>query len=154
MVYGCSFVIAPMIYHLLFHKIHATTCYTTMTQMEYPAMVSSSLEGVEAWHFDQIVIIMIEWLDPFQWYIQTIVWYSMVLFITGSSVSIKTQKGILYSEFINYVDGFDVLCFVEVIQWNLSITTTYWDTSLPSGAHLGGQGPPRWAPGGRNCYQE
>ena len=23
------------------------------------------------------------------------------------------------------------------IQWNLSITTTWWDTSLPSGAHLG-----------------
>ena len=37
------------------------------------------------------------------------------------------------------------------IQWNLSITTTLWDTSLPSGAHLGGQGPPRWAPEGRNC---
>ena len=37
------------------------------------------------------------------------------------------------------------------IQWNLSITTTWWDTSLPSGAHLGGQGPPRWAPEGRNC---
>ena len=27
------------------------------------------------------------------------------------------------------------------IQWNLSITTTSWDTSLHSGAHLGGQGP-------------
>ena len=40
------------------------------------------------------------------------------------------------------------------LQWNLSITTTYWDTSLPSGAHLGGQGPPRWATEGRNCYQE
>ena len=40
------------------------------------------------------------------------------------------------------------------MQWNLSIATTKWDTSLPSGAHLGGQGPPRWAPGGRNCYQE
>ena len=40
------------------------------------------------------------------------------------------------------------------IQWHLSITTTYWDTSLPSGAHLGGQGPPRWALEGRNCYQE
>ena len=25
------------------------------------------------------------------------------------------------------------------IQWNLSITTILWDTSLPSGAHLGGQ---------------
>ena len=37
------------------------------------------------------------------------------------------------------------------LQWNLSITTTQWDTSLPSGAHLGGQGPPRWAPEGRNC---
>ena len=39
----------------------------------------------------------------------------------------------------------------SVVQWNLSITTTYWDTSLPSGAHLGGQGPPRWPPEGRNC---
>ena len=37
------------------------------------------------------------------------------------------------------------------IQWNLSITTTEWDTYLPSGAHLGGHGPPRWAPEGRNC---
>ena len=37
------------------------------------------------------------------------------------------------------------------IQWNLSITTTQWDTSLPSGAHLGDQGPPRWAPEGRYC---
>ena len=37
------------------------------------------------------------------------------------------------------------------VQWNLSITTTWWDTSLPSGAHLAGQGPPRWAPEGRNC---
>ena len=33
----------------------------------------------------------------------------------------------------------------------LSITTTLWYTSLPSGAHLGGQGPPRWAPEGKNC---
>ena len=41
-----------------------------------------------------------------------------------------------------------------LVQWNLSITTTYWDTSLPSGAHLGGRWPPRWAPEGRNCYQE
>ena len=38
-----------------------------------------------------------------------------------------------------------------LIQWNLSITITQWDTYLPSGAHLGGQGPPRWAPEGRNC---
>ena len=37
------------------------------------------------------------------------------------------------------------------IQWNLSITTIWWDTSLPSGAHLGGHGPPRWAPEDRNC---
>ena len=44
--------------------------------------------------------------------------------------------------------------FVSQIQWNLSITITYWDTSLPSGAHLGGQGAPRWAPEGRNCKQE
>ena len=36
------------------------------------------------------------------------------------------------------------------VHWNLSITTTLWDTSLPSGAHLGGQGPPRWAPEGRH----
>ena len=36
-----------------------------------------------------------------------------------------------------------------MIQWNLSITTTEWDTSLPSGAHLGDQ-----APEGRNCWQE
>ena len=42
----------------------------------------------------------------------------------------------------------------DTVQWNLSITTTDWDTSLPSGAHLGGQGPPRWAPEGRNCLQE
>ena len=41
------------------------------------------------------------------------------------------------------------ICFI--IQWNLSITTTQWDTSLPSGPHRGGQGPPRWAPEGRNC---
>ena len=41
-----------------------------------------------------------------------------------------------------------VLCII--LQWNLSITTTLWDTSLPSGAHLVGQGPPRWAPEGRN----
>ena len=41
-----------------------------------------------------------------------------------------------------------------LLQWNLSITTTDWDTYLPSGAHLCGQGPPRWAPEGRNCYQE
>ena len=38
----------------------------------------------------------------------------------------------------------------SILQWNLSVTTTQWDTSLPSGAHLGGQGPPRWAPEGRN----
>ena len=37
------------------------------------------------------------------------------------------------------------------VQRNLSIKTTLWDTSLPSGAHLGGQGPPRWAPEGRPC---
>ena len=37
------------------------------------------------------------------------------------------------------------------IQWNLSITTTEWETCLPSGAHLGGKGTPRWAPEGRNC---
>ena len=30
-----------------------------------------------------------------------------------------------------------------IIQWDLSITTTYWDTYLPW-----------WAPEGRNCYQE
>ena len=30
-----------------------------------------------------------------------------------------------------------------ILQWNLSITTTQWDTSLPSGAHLGGQEWPR-----------
>ena len=36
-------------------------------------------------------------------------------------------------------------------QWNLSITTNLWDNLLPSEAHLGGQGPPRWAPEGRNC---
>ena len=40
---------------------------------------------------------------------------------------------------------------LNIIQWNLSITTTLWDASLPSGAHLGGQGPTRWAPEGRNC---
>ena len=28
---------------------------------------------------------------------------------------------------------------------------TEWDTYRPSGAHLGGQGPPRWAPEGRIC---
>ena len=28
------------------------------------------------------------------------------------------------------------------------------ETSLSSGAHLGGQGPPRWAPEGRNCEHE
>ena len=33
-----------------------------------------------------------------------------------------------------------------VLQWNLSITTTEWDTSLLSGADLGSQGPPIWAP--------
>ena len=40
------------------------------------------------------------------------------------------------------------------VQWNLSVTTTLWETSLPSGANLGGQGPPRWAPGGRHCKYE
>ena len=40
--------------------------------------------------------------------------------------------------------------FISKIQWNLYITTTHGDTSLPSGAHLGVQGPPRWAPEGRN----
>ena len=39
----------------------------------------------------------------------------------------------------------------SLIQWNLSITTTSWDTSLPSGAHLAGQGPPRWASESRHC---
>ena len=39
----------------------------------------------------------------------------------------------------------------EKLQWNLSITITLGDTSLPSGAHLGGQGPPRRAPEGRQC---
>ena len=38
---------------------------------------------------------------------------------------------------------------LKMLQWNLSITTTSWDTSLSSGAHLGVQGPPRWAPEGR-----
>ena len=37
------------------------------------------------------------------------------------------------------------------IQWNLSITTTLWYIFLPSGAHLGGQGPLRWAPESSNC---
>ena len=27
-------------------------------------------------------------------------------------------------------------CEEMVVQWNQSITTTYWDTSLPPGAHL------------------
>ena len=44
-----------------------------------------------------------------------------------------------------------VYCTKCLIQWNLSITTTQRDTFLPSGAHLGGQGPPRWAPEGRHC---
>ena len=35
------------------------------------------------------------------------------------------------------------LNYFDEIQLNLSITTTLWDISLPSGAHLGGQGPPR-----------
>ena len=52
---------------------------------------------------------------------------------------------------------FALTCYLEsttalfnMIQWNLSITTTQRTTSLPSGAHLGGQGPPRWAPEGRH----
>ena len=44
-----------------------------------------------------------------------------------------------------------IIITVYIIQWNLAITTTSWDISLPSGAHLGGQRPPRWAPEGRNC---
>ena len=43
---------------------------------------------------------------------------------------------------------------IKLLQWNLSITTTEWDTSLPSGAHLGGPRPPRWATEGRKCFQE
>ena len=39
----------------------------------------------------------------------------------------------------------------NIVQWNLSITTTWWDTFLPSAAHLGGHWPPRWAPEGRHC---
>ena len=38
-----------------------------------------------------------------------------------------------------------------LIQWNLYITTTLWDIYLLSGAHLGGQGPPRWDPEDRHC---
>ena len=32
-----------------------------------------------------------------------------------------------------------------MIQWNLSITTTSYDTSLSSRAHPGGPGPPEWS---------
>ena len=35
---------------------------------------------------------------------------------------------------------------VFMVQWSLSITTAWCDTSLPSGAYLGHHGPPRWAP--------
>ena len=50
-----------------------------------------------------------------------------------------------------YCFGFECHYVLLLLQWNLSITTTLWDISLPSGAYLGGQGPPRWAPEGRNC---
>ena len=39
---------------------------------------------------------------------------------------------------------FGTINLTNEIQWNLSITTTLWDTSLPSGAW-----PPRLAPEGR-----
>ena len=39
----------------------------------------------------------------------------------------------------------DTRGLILLIQWNLSITTTKRDISLPSGAHH------RWAPEGRNC---
>ena len=68
----------------------------------------------------------------------------------GTDVSVK--DAIFYAK--EPGGGVMTCTYKQFIQWNLSITTTYWDTSLPSGAHLGGQGPPRWTPEGRHCYQE
>ena len=53
--------------------------------------------------------------------------------------------------FCYHMEDQDIIKTIYHVQWNLSIATTQWSTSLPSGAHLGGQGPPRWAPEGRNC---
>ena len=46
--------------------------------------------------------------------------------------------------------GLNTVLYIKV-QWNVSITTTEWDTSLPSGAHLGGPWSPRWPPEDKNC---
>ena len=52
----------------------------------------------------------------------------------------------LISQRVNSIKNFILLPEVSFnsngIQWNLSITTTLWDTSLPSGAHLVGPWPP------------
>ena len=36
----------------------------------------------------------------------------------------------------------------------MKVPIYYCEQFLPSGAHLGGQGPPRWAPEGREVSQE
>ena len=43
---------------------------------------------------------------------------------------------------IPHIRGNELVHFTAmIVQWNLSITTTWWDTFLPSGAHLGGPWP-------------
>ena len=44
---------------------------------------------------------------------------------------------IVYNNIYNGTTKYLQKYAVKKIQWNLSITTTYWSTSLPSGAHLG-----------------
>ena len=63
------------------------------------------------------------------------------------------NKFIIASHNITTENALNVL-LMTLLQWNLSVMTTEWDISLPSGAHLGGPWPPRWAPEGRNCSQE
>ena len=82
---------------------------------------------------------------------------SVILQITGVSIvywnrlfrpkSKKTSKLRVTGLWFNHRHGFQVYQSVRSfqVQWNLSLTTTQWDTSLPSGAHLGG------APECRNC---
>ena len=65
------------------------------------------------------------------------------------SSHVRARYGVSFGSLKSGSDA--VIERLYVIQWNLSITTTQRDTYLPSGAHLGGQGPPRWAPEGRHC---
>ena len=44
--------------------------------------------------------------------------------------------------------------FSNVFQWRLKVSIYSWYQFLPSGAHLGGPWPPRWAPEGREVFHE